>query len=291
MSTPEKVTLPSLLEKKSSGRKITMLTAYDYAIARLVDQAGIDLVLVGDSLGMVALGYPSTVSVTMEEMLHHSKAVRRAVSRALVVGDMPFMSFNCSREQTIRNAGRFLQEAGCDAVKVEGGQGSDDSEEAVRAIAGAGIPVLGHLGLTPQTAARVGGFKLQAKDAQAADQLLLAALRLEKAGCFGLVLECGPSAVASEVTRRLKIPTIGIGAGSGCDGQVLVINDLLGLKGDFHPRFARPFAQLDRAIIKAVQQFRAEVERGTFPSDRESYGMDPKQLALFKKNSSRNKKK
>jgi 3-methyl-2-oxobutanoate hydroxymethyltransferase len=287
---PLKVTFPSLLDKKNSGRKITMLTAYDYAIARLVDQAGIDMILIGDSVGMVALGYSSTIPVTMNEMLHHCKAVRRAVSHALVVGDMPFMSFNGSREQTILNAGRFLQEAGCDAVKVEGGQGSNDSEEAVRAIAGAGIPVLGHLGLTPQTAARVGGFKLQAKDAEAADQLIASALRLEKAGCFGLVLECVPAPVAAEVTRRLKIPTIGIGAGSGCDGQVLVINDLLGLKGDFYPRFARPFAQLDRVVIKAVEQFRSEVEKGTFPSEKESYGMDPKQLALWKKRFSKKTK-
>src|SRR3989338_3830870 len=188
MASSPKVTIPGLLRRAERGEKITMLTAYDLPLARLLDQAGVDLILVGDSLGMVALGYSSTVPATLEEMLHHAKAVRRVVSRALVVGDMPFMSFNVERSQTIRHAGRFLQEAGCDAVKVEGGQGSVESLEAVEAIVGAGIPALGHLGLTPQTAGRLGGFKVQGRDRQSARSILRAALELEKAGCFGIVL-------------------------------------------------------------------------------------------------------
>lgn len=259
-----------------------MLTAYDLAVARLLDQAGIDVVLVGDSLGMVALGYASTVPVTMEEVLHHCKAVRRGVSRALVVGDMPFMSFNIAVKETVRNAGRFLKEAGCDAVKVEGGQGSAESLAAVRAIAQAGIPVLGHLGLTPQTAGRLGGFKVQGKDADSAVKLLQSALELEMAGCFGIVLECVPTLVAQEVSRRLRIPTFGIGAGPHCDGQVLVTHDLLNLTGSFHPKFARAFARLDREILAALAGFRKAVKRGTFPSAAESYAMDPEQARQFK---------
>ena len=278
-----KVTPPSLWEKKRRGEKLTMLTAYDVPMARLLDEAGVDVILVGDSLGMVALGYSTTVPVTMEEMLHHAGAVRRGVSRALVVGDMPFMSFNLSLQETARNAGRFLKEAGCDAVKVEGGQGSDPSLEAVRAILDAGIPVLGHLGLTPQTAGKQGGFKVQAKDARAAVRLLEAAVQLERAGCFGIVLECVPSEVAAEVTRRLRIPTFGIGAGAGCDGQVLVTHDLLHLSGSFHPKFARTFARVDEAILRAVGQFRRAVSAGSFPSGKEGFSMAPDQLRKFRK--------
>ena len=277
-----KVTVPDLLRRTERGEKLTMLTAYDLPLARLLDEAGIDAVLVGDSLGMVALGYSATVPVTMEEMLHHAKAVRRGVRRALVVGDMPFMSFNLSRKETVRNAGRFLKEAGCDAVKVEGGQGSDESLEAVEAIVKAGIPVLGHLGLTPQTAGKLGGFKVQGKEAASAVKLLEASLQLETAGCFGLVLECVPTVVAREVTRRLKIPTFGIGAGPGCDGQVLVTHDLLNLTGSFHPKFARTFANLDREISGALAKFRSEVARGSFPAARESFKMDTEQARLFK---------
>jgi len=273
MTESRQVTIPELREKKARGEKITMLTAYDLPLARLLDQAGVDLILVGDSLSMVALGYPTTVAVTMEEMLHHAKAVRRGVRRALLVGDMPFMSFNVSREETLRNAGRFLKEAGCDAVKVEGGQGSVESIEAVQMILEAGIPVLGHLGLTPQTAAKVGGFKVQAKTAEAAAHLIEAALRLEAAGCFGIVLECIPSQVAGLMTQRLSIPTIGIGAGPQCDGQVLVTHDLLNLTGGFHPKFAKVFARVDQTILKAVEEFRQAVEKGTFPSSAESYAM------------------
>ena len=283
MPDPRKVTIPALLEKKRRGEKLTMLTAYDLPIARLLDAAGIDIILVGDSLGMVALGYPTTVPVTMEEMLHHAKAVRRGVSRALLVGDMPFMSFNISLEKSVRNAGRFLKEAGCDAVKVEGGQGSTESLRAVRAILDAGIPVLGHLGLTPQTAGKLGGFHVQAKEAPSAVALVKAAQELEKAGCFGIVLECVPREVAAETTRRLRIPTFGIGAGPGCDGQVLVTQDLLHLSGSFHPKFARTFARVDQVVLKTVGQFRKAVERGSFPSGKESFTMAPDQLEKFRR--------
>lgn len=265
------MTIPELIEKKRRGEKITMLTAYDWPMARLIDEAGVDVVLVGDSLGMVALGFPTTVPVTMEEMIHHAKAVRRGVSSALLVGDMPFMSFNVSREETIRNAGRFLKEAGCDAVKVEGGQGSVESLQAVEAIVEAGILVLGHLGLTPQTAAKTGGFKVQGKSPESAQRIFEAALKLEEAGCFGIVLECIPTQLAERITQSLKIPTIGIGAGAHCDGQVLVTQDLLSLSGPLKPRFARSFVQLDQAILKAIEQFRREVLNGSFPSDEESF--------------------
>ncbi len=282
MPESSRVTLPGLLEKKRRGQKITMLTAFDAPTARLIDQAGIDLVLVGDSLAMVALGYASTVPVTLEAMLHHASAVRRGVSRALVIGDMPFMSFNIARKETVRNAGRFLKEAGCDAVKVEGGQGSPESLEAVRAIAAAGIPVMGHLGLTPQTAAQLGGFKVQGKDARTARRLIESAAELEKAGCFSVVLECIPTEVAREITRRLSIPTLGIGAGAACDGQVLVTHDLLHLTGAFHPKFARTFARLDQAILKAVGEFRKAVSSGKFPSRKESFSMNEEELQQFK---------
>lgn len=277
----KQVTIPSLLEKKKRGEKITMLTAYDLPMARLLDEAGMDLILVGDSLGMVALGYPTTVPVTMREMLHHAKAVRRGVSRALVVGDMPFMSFNVSREETLRNAGRFLKEAGCDAVKVEGGQGSIESLGAVRVIVEAGIPVLGHLGLTPQTAGKTGGFKVQGKSAASAFKIEKAALELEKAGCFGVVLECIPREVAKRITQRISIPTIGIGAGPACDGQVLVTQDLLNLSGGFHPKFARKFAKVDVVIREAVKAFAREVQGGSFPSSQESFSMSADELKDF----------
>ncbi len=281
MAKSLKVTVPDLIRRAGRGEKLTMLTAYDLPVARLLDEAGIDAVLVGDSLGMVALGYSATVPVTMEEMLHHAKAVRKGVSRALVIGDMPFMSFNIAKKETVRNAGRFLKEAGCDAVKVEGGQGSAESIEAVRAILQAGIPVLGHLGLTPQTAGRLGGFRVQGKEAAPAVKLLEAALELELAGCFGIVLECVPTLVAREISRRLKIPTFGIGAGPHCDGQVLVTHDLLNLTGSFHPKFARAFARLDREILAAFSKFRRAVRQGSFPSAAESYAMDPQQARLF----------
>lgn len=286
-----RVTIPDILEKKKRGEKITMLTAYDLPLARLMDQAGIDMVLVGDSLGMVALGYPSTVPVTMRDMIHHAKAVRRGVERALVVGDMPFMSFNVSRERTIANAGRFLKEAGCDAVKVEAGQGSADSIEAVETIVQAGIPVVGHLGLTPQTAGMVGGFRVQAKSARAAADLLEEAKALEESGCFCLVLECVPAEVAAAITKALAIPTIGIGAGPHCDGQVLVTHDLLGFSSGFHPKFVRRFARLDQDVLKAFGEFKRSVKEGDFPLREESYPMSAEELRKFKTVSGRRRSK
>lgn len=278
------MTIPEFLQKKERGEKITVLTAYDLPLARLLDEAGVDGVLVGDSLGMVALGYAGTVPVTMDEMLHHCRAVRRGVRRALVIGDMPFLSFNICFSETVRNAGRFLKEGGCDAVKVEGGQGSQASVEAVRAIAEAGIPVLGHLGLTPQTAGKSGGFKVQGKTARDGRRLLAAALELERAGAFAVVLECVPAEVARAVTAKLSIPTVGIGAGPHCDGQVLVTHDLLALSGPRpKPRFVRTFARLDEQILSAVRRFRRAVEEGDFPSEAESYRMRPEERRRMKR--------
>ncbi|MBI3319444.1 MAG: 3-methyl-2-oxobutanoate hydroxymethyltransferase, partial [Candidatus Omnitrophica bacterium] len=238
---PPRVTISDLLQMKQQRRKIAMLTAYDYPMGRLLDDAGVDLILVGDSLGMVVLGYESTSPVTMEEMLHHTKAVHRGVKRALLIGDMPFMSFRLSVEETVRNAGRFLQEAGCDAVKVEWKPGIED---VVKAIIDAGIPVMGHVGLTPQTAKTDGGFTLRGKEAESALRIIAQAVALQEVGCFAMVLECLPDVVAQEIAGRLSIPTIGIGAGAGCDGQVLVTYDLLGLFEPFKPKFVKRYADL-----------------------------------------------
>src|SRR3989344_6695728 len=220
------MTIKDLQQKKKQGKKITLLTAYDYPSANLLEKADIDIILIGDSLGMVVLGYESTVPVTMDEMIHHAKAARRGTRYAFLIGDMPFLSYQVSKEEAIRNAGRFMKEAGCDAVKLEGGY---EVLEVTKAILNAGIPVLGHLGLTPQTISKLGGYKIQGKDADAAKKILDQALQLEKAGCFALVLECVPDEVAKLITEKLKIPTIGIGAGSYCDGQGLVTNDMVGL--------------------------------------------------------------
>ncbi len=262
------VTIPDLQSKKSRGERITMLTAYDYPIARLLDEAQVDVVLVGDSLGMVGLGYSSTVPVTMEEMLHHAKAVRRGVRRAFLVGDMPFMSFQVSREEAVVNAGRFLKEAGCDAIKLEGGL---ESLGAAKAIAGIGIPVMGHIGLTPQTATRFGGFRVQGRDAASAETLVQAAEALQGVGCFALVLECIPDVLARRITQRLTIPTIGIGSGPWCDGQVLVTQDLLGLYDRMQPKFVKRYAELGRAALSAISQFKREVEAQQFPTTAHSY--------------------
>lgn len=266
------VTIPALQAKKSRGERITMLTAYDYPMARILDQAGMDMVLVGDSLGMVGLGYASTVPVTMEAMIHHAQAVRRGVSRALLVGDMPFLSFQVSREEAIRNAGRFLKEAGCDAVKIEGGF---EALAAAKAIAGVGIPVMGHVGLTPQTATRFGGFKVQGRDPAGAEAVARAAEALQEAGCFAMVLECIPDTLAKRITRRLKVPTLGIGSGPWCDGQVLVSHDLLGLYDRLQPKFVKRYAELGRVAQAAVQQFKREVEAGQFPTTAHSYSAAP----------------
>ncbi len=259
----KKITTQTLLSKKQNGQIITMLTAYDYPTALAVDQAEIDAILVGDSLGMVVLGYENTLPVTMDDMLHHCRAVAQGARYTLLVGDMPFMSYQVSVEQAVRNAGRFLQEAGMDAVKLEGGR---ERADAIRAIVGAGIPVMGHLGLTPQSVHQFGGFRSQGRTATAARRLLEDALLLQEAGCFSLVLESIPARLAALISQRLEIPTIGIGAGGGCDGQVLVTHDLLGLFDRFTPRFVKKYTALHAEIAHALAAFRSEVEARTFPA-------------------------
>lgn len=276
----KKITITDLQNKKRSGEKITMLTAYDYPIARLVDDAGIDSILVGDSLGMVALGLDSTVPVTMDMMIHHAKAVRRGTTYAFLIGDMPFMSYQISKEEAVRNAGRFMKEAGCDAVKLEGGEEVMDSTIA---IVNAGIPVLGHLGLTPQTMSKLGGFKVQGKDAAGADRILDHALKLERAGCFAIVLECVPDKVAKLITEKLTIPTIGIGAGPDCDGQVLVTNDMLGLFDRFVPKFVKQYVKLSASISDGVKKYKDEVEKGIFPDAAHSFTIKDEEMKKLKK--------
>ncbi len=275
----KKVTNQDLVAKKKAGKKITMLTAYDFALGSFIDQSGIDMILVGDSLGMVVLGYDSTVPVTMDEMIHHCRAVRRGVRYAFLVGDMPFMSYNVSKEEAVRNAGRFLKEAGCDAVKLEGGL---EVAETVRAIVLAGIPVMAHIGLTPQTAGQLGGFKVQGKDALSAQRLLDSALALEEAGACSIVMECIPDKLAGLISKTLKIPTIGIGAGPECDGQVLVTNDLLGLFERFTPKFVKQYIKLFPMIKEAAEVYKKEVETGKFPGPEHSFVMETKELSRIK---------
>ncbi len=258
----EKITVKDILSLKNK-RKITMLTAYDYPLAALVDEAGIDMILVGDSLANVVLGLDSTTKVGMNEMLHHAKAVTRAVKHSLVVGDMPFDSYQVNPEESVKNAARFINEAKCDAVKLEW---FDKCIEVTEKIIRSGIAVVGHIGLTPQTADKIGGFKVQGKDAQAAKRLIEEAQDLEKTGCFALVLECVPEKIAEVITRKLKIPTIGIGAGRLCDGQVLVIHDLLGLFERFTPKFVKKYANLSPLILKAIEEYKDEGIRGKFHS-------------------------
>lgn len=274
----KKVTSAVFRAKKERGEPITMLTAYDYLTARAVDLSGIDSILVGDSLGMVVLGYENTLPVTMEDMLHHCKAVARGASRAFLIGDMPFMSYQVSTSEALRNAGRFLQEAGMDAVKLEGGR---VRLEAVQAIIGAGIPVLGHLGLTPQSVNQLGGFKAQGKLADNAQEILDDALALEDAGCFGLVLESVPSRLAEHISAKLTIPTIGIGAGPGCDGQVLVTHDLLGLFDKFTPKFVKQYTTLHQDIHLALQEYKNDVEDGSFPEEEHSFSMSDQEWQKF----------
>lgn len=271
----EKVSILDLQQKKISQIPITMLTAYDFPGAALVDEAGIDIILVGDSLAMTVLGHPNTVSVTVDEMLHHCKAVARGAKRAFLVGDMPFMSYQVSRSEAVYNAGRFIKEAGMEAVKLEGGR---EVVEVVRAIVDAGIPVMGHLGLTPQTATKLGGFKVQAKTADSAQRLIEDALALQDAGCFAVVLEAIPAVIAEAVTAKLDIPTIGIGAGLECDGQVLVFHDLLGLFDRFIPKFVKQYANLRQPILEALQSYRAEVECRAFPTEKHSFSMPKKEI-------------
>ena len=275
---PRKVSLHDLQRKRDKGQPITMLTAYDYPAAKLVDEAGVDAILVGDTLAMTVLGHRDTVSVTVDDMLHHCKAVARGASRALLVGDMPFMSYQVSRREAVRNAGRYMKEAHVDAVKLEGGS---EMAATVRAIVSAGVPVMGHVGLTPQTATKLGGYKVQATSAEAALKLRDDALALQEAGCFAVVLEAVPAAVAQAVTEKLTIPTIGIGAGAGCAGQVLVFHDVLGLFDGFVPKFVKQFAQLREPMLQALKSFRREVEAGAFPGEAHSYGMDKAELQRF----------
>jgi len=266
----KKITISDLMAKKEKGRKITMLTAYDYPTAQMVDKASIDTILVGDSLGMVVLGYTSTVPVTMEEMIHHTKAVTRGTTYAFVIGDMPFMSYQTDIEKGIENAGRFIKEGGCDSVKLEGGT---EVTPVVKAIVTAGIPVCAHIGLTPQTATQLSGFKVQGKDAEGARSLIIAAKDLEKAGAFMVVMECIPEILASRITRELSIPTIGIGAGKDCDGQVLVYHDLVGLFERFTPRFVKQYIKLGPMIIDALKEYKNEVEDGVFPGEEHTFKM------------------
>lgn len=255
-------------EMKADGRKIAMLTAYDYSMATLLDEAGVDVLLVGDSLGMVALGYETTLPVTMQDMLRHTKAVAAGAKRAMVVGDMPFMSYQSSVEKAVENAGAFLKEAGAQAVKLEGGR---EVAEAVEKIVAAGVPVMGHLGLTPQSIHKLGGYTLQAKEAEAAKRLIEDALALQAAGAFSIVLEKVPAEVASILTQKLEIPTIGIGAGPGCDGQVLVTNDILGLFSRFTPKFAKKYADVSPIIESAIADYVRDVREGAFPAEEHSY--------------------
>lgn len=264
----DKVTTLSLKEMKSKGEKITMLTAYDYLMATLLDESGVDILLVGDSLAMVTLGYETTLPVTMEEMLHHTAAVARGAKRAMVVGDMPFMSYQVSTEKAVYNAGRFLKETEAQAVKLEGGQ---EVAEVTKLIVDIGIPVMGHLGLTPQSIHQLGGYGLQAKEDEAAKKLLADAKILEEAGCFSLVLEKIPASLAAEVTKSISIPTIGIGAGLECDGQVLVTQDMLGMFKKFTPRFVKQYAQVGDAINQAVSGYVKEVKEGKFPGKEHSF--------------------
>jgi 3-methyl-2-oxobutanoate hydroxymethyltransferase len=270
----QKVTIASLQKKKATGQKITMMTAYDYPTAALVDQAGIDTILVGDSLGMVMLGYQSTVPVTMDEMLHHCKAVARAAKRGFVIGDMPFMSYHISLGDAIFNAGRFIKEAGCDCVKLEGGS---EMAHIVEAIVRIGIPVCGHIGLTPQTATKLSGYNVQGKDAESAKALLQSARDLEDAGAFMVVMECIPDMLAARITKELNVPTIGIGAGKDCDGQVLVYHDLVGLFERFTPKFVKQYVNLSPQIRDALVQFKNEVESGAFPGPEHSFAMKPEE--------------
>jgi 3-methyl-2-oxobutanoate hydroxymethyltransferase len=274
----KKVTTTVFRAKKVRGDRITMLTAYDYLTARAIDLSGMDSILVGDSLGMVILGYENTLPVTMAEMLHHCRAVSRGASRALLIGDMPFMSYQVNSQEAVRNAGRFLQEAGMDAVKLEGGR---ERLEAIQSIVGSGIPVLGHLGLTPQSVHQLGGFKTQGNTAAAARRLLEDAILLEESGCFGIVLESIPARIAEFISTRLLIPTIGIGAGGGCDGQVLVTHDLLGLYDKFTPKFVKKYADLHNNVDAALAAYKKEVEDGVFPGPDHSFSIPDKEWQLF----------
>jgi len=270
----KKITVQDILYCKGK-RKITMLTAYDYPLASLIDRAGIDMILVGDSVANVVLGLDSTTKVGMTEMIHHAKAVTRAVKHALVIGDMPYESYQINPEESVKNAFRFINEAKCDAVKLEW---FDKCLEVSKDIIKAGIPVMGHIGLTPQTADKLGGFKVQGKNAEQAKRLIDEAQALEKLGCFSLVLECVPDKIAEMITKNLKIPTIGIGAGINCDGQVLVTHDLLGLFERFTPKFVKKYINLSPLISEAIEDYKKEVIEGKFPTKNHSFTIKEEEL-------------
>lgn len=270
----EKISVPAVLHLKNK-RKLTMLTAYDYQLASLVDKAGIDMILVGDSLANVVLGLDSTTKVGMTEMLIAAKAVTRAVKHALVIGDMPYESYQVNSEECVKNAKRFIEEARCDCVKLEW---FDKCLEVTEKIIKAGIPVMGHIGLTPQTADKLGGFKVQGKDAEAAKRLIEQAVALEKLGCFAIVLECVPDKIAEMITAKLNIPTIGIGAGIHCDGQVLVIHDMLGLFERYTPKFVKKYADISGSISKAIGEFKKDVVEEKFPSPAHSFSIKEEEL-------------
>jgi 3-methyl-2-oxobutanoate hydroxymethyltransferase len=266
-----RVTITEIKEMKQKQEKIPMLTAYDYTTAKMVDEAGVPLILVGDSLGMVMLGYESTIPVTIEEMIHHTKAVVRGAKKALIIGDMPFMTYHISMSDALHNATRFIQEGGAQAVKLEGGE---VVAEKVRRLVDCGIPVMGHIGLTPQSIHQLGGFKVQGKVVEEAKKLLNDARTLEEAGAFAIVLECTPAPLSKLITQKLAIPTIGIGAGPDCDGQVQVVSDILGLYTEFVPKHAKQYARLAGEIKNAVSSYISEVKSLNFPTMKQSYTMD-----------------
>ncbi len=278
-----KLTIPEIKESKN---KLSMLTAYDYPSARIVEKAGLDMVLVGDSLGNVVLGYDSTLPVTMDEMLHHTKAVRRGAKDTFLIADMPFMSYHVSNEEALRNAGRFVKEAGADAVKLEG---SGVVAKRVECIINAGIPVLGHLGLTPQTATALGGYKVQGRDASSAIKIYNDSLLLDSLGCFALILECVPQQLAKIITESISIPTIGIGAGKYCSGQVLVIHDMLGIREKSKSRFVKEYLNLEEDILEALKGFKEEVSSGIFPAQDNSFNIDKDALNKIKREVEKNK--
>ena len=271
-----KITIPYLHIKKRKGEKIVALTAYDFPTAKIVDEAGIDLILVGDSLGMVVLGYENTIPVTMEEMIHHTKAVVRGAQRPLIVGDMPYFSFHLTVDETVRNASRFLKEAGTQAVKIEGA--SPKRLELVETLVEAEIPVMGHVGLTPQSIYHLGQFKVKGKEIEEAKKIIQNAIDLEKAGVFSIVLECIPMELAREITNKLTVPTIGIGAGPHCDGQILVFHDLVGYANGYLPKFVKRYADIHGNLNKALKEYVEEVVKGKFPDDRNSYHLKKKEI-------------
>jgi 3-methyl-2-oxobutanoate hydroxymethyltransferase len=264
-----KKTIPEFLKMKSRGEKITVLTAYDYPSARWLEEANLDMILVGDSLGMVVLGYDSTVPVTMEDMIHHIKAVRRGAPTTFIVADLPFMSYS-TLELALHNSGRLIQEGGADAVKLEGGE---HYASIVRALVQAGVPVVGHIGLTPQTATQLGGFKVQGRDLESAQKLIQDAKSLEEAGVFALTLEAIPAEVAKRISAGIAVPTIGIGAGQDCDGQVLVFHDLLGMFDRFKPKFVKTYAKLREPAVDAIKMYISEVKEGKFPENEHSFAV------------------